>query len=121
MENEDYDQCGSVNNPTEGATRVDIGDITISQYNSWTLNATGIEWIDKTGITKLGTREGHDCIDSTVSAGGAGGNNIIVFASEATGTDRDPYLEVTTLNTAPSATFDNNFSGLGNRRCNGQL
>jgi len=88
----DYDQCGAISNPTEGATRIDIGSITIGAYNSWTLNATGLGWISKTGYTFLGLREGHDAINSAITFG----INRVKFAgSEATGTANDPYLDVT--------------------------
>lgn len=90
----DYDQCGAVDNPTEGATRIDLGNITASQYNVWTLNATGIGFISKTGFTKLGLREGHDAIDSPIS-GSNYWNRIKTRYSEYTGTGSDPYLSVT--------------------------
>jgi Salmonella virulence plasmid 65kDa B protein len=38
---EDFDQCGAINNPNEGATRIDLGSFTTSAYNTFTLNATG--------------------------------------------------------------------------------
>jgi len=91
---EDFDQCGAVDNPTEGATRVDLGSISTSAYNSWTLNATGRGWISKTGITKLGLREGHDCIDSPIAVNT---DNAMGFStSEDTSGTQDPYLDVTT-------------------------
>lgn len=91
----DYDTCGAVSNPTEGATRIDIGAITTSAYNTWILDATGISWI--TGAyAMLGIREGHDCINSPV-AGVLGAMSRIKFNDSAmTGTANDPYLDVTT-------------------------
>jgi len=92
----DYDQCGSVDNPDEGATRIDIGDITTSDWNTWTLNATGTSWISKTGYTKLGLREGHDCIDRAIDwTSGERYNGAYFRTSEYAGTDYDPYLEIT--------------------------
>ncbi|MCG2700708.1 hypothetical protein L6267_00900 [Candidatus Parcubacteria bacterium] len=92
---EDYDQCGAIDNPTEGATRITIANITTSAYNTWTLNATGRGWIDKTGWTKLGIREGHDATDTQpVNAGTT--YKVDGSTSEQTGTSQDPYLEVTT-------------------------
>jgi len=68
----DWNQCGdAATNPTEGATRVDISSTTANAWCNWTLNATGNGWISKTGITKLGLREGHDCINSTPVAANA--------------------------------------------------
>jgi hypothetical protein len=94
----DYNQCGSVNNPTEWATRIDLGSITISAYNQFTFNATGRAAVNKTGVTLLGTREGHDCIDNAIdptTGGGYGGVRLTVYDSSRTGTSEDPYLDVT--------------------------
>jgi len=104
----DYNNCGATDNPTAGATDLDItDDITDGVYNVWTLNATGLGWIKKsgesspcgsalTGWTCLGQREGHDVIDSAI-AGTPSVNSGFISArfSEFTGTDSDPYLAVT--------------------------
>ena len=98
LQNDDYIDCGAVNDPTEGATRVDATGITTSAYNNWTLDATGRGWIDKTGYTKLGLREGHDAIDSpltTPTGGGIERVTITVASSEDTSGTKDPYLDVT--------------------------
>lgn len=81
---EDFDQWGV----TEGATRVTM---TSNQYNTWTLNATGIGWISKTGYTMFGLRFKNDIEDFNPSTRVYRG----VYMSEYTGTDHDPYLEVT--------------------------
>jgi hypothetical protein len=94
LSNADYDQCGSVNNPTEGATRIDITNITTSAYSSFTLNVTGISWINKTGVSMLGVREGHDCIDSPLQPDADSGIDFSI--SEDTSGTQDPYLDVTT-------------------------
>lgn len=92
----DFDQCGAVNNPTEGATRIDLGSVSTSAYTAWTLDATGRGWISKTGFTLLGMREGHDAIDSPIDgSGGATQNRLTFSTSEETGTSQDPYLSVT--------------------------
>lgn len=100
----DYDQAGTVTNPTEGATRLDVSSgITTSAYNVWTLNATGLGWIKKvgqpsncgdhiTGWTCLGMREGHDAINDPPQVGGVG---MIGQYSETSGTSGDPFLTVT--------------------------
>lgn len=59
----DFDQCGSLNSPDEGATRVAHADFSLDTYKEIPLNATGLSWISKTGITKLGIREGYYDID----------------------------------------------------------
>jgi len=63
---DDFDQCGAITNPTEGATRKRIENFTTYQYNSLNLNTTGISWINKTGWTKLGVREGHDVLNHSI-------------------------------------------------------
>ena len=80
----DFDNCGSVSNPTEGATRVDIGNITTSAYNDWVLNSTGRGWIDKDTVnnTLLGVREGHDAINSAFVNSNNTGNAISINTSD---------------------------------------
>jgi len=90
----DYNNCGTVDDPTEGidaGDRYDISSYSTPAYVSFPLNATGLGWISKTGYTMLGCREGHDCIDSEV----AGHNRLRVYTSENSGTSEDPYLSVT--------------------------
>lgn len=94
LANGDFDQCGAINNPTEGATRIDIGSITTSAYNDFTLDATGRGWVNKTGVTKLGVREGHDCIDDP-TVGGTSKNSTDLATAETSGTTSDPKLVVT--------------------------
>lgn len=98
LEAEDFDQCGAINNPTEGSDKIDLGNITDGQYNIWTLNATGISWIKKTAAdpyTMLGVREGHDCLDHAYVGADGTNNSLYIQASEYTGIDQDPYLSVT--------------------------
>jgi hypothetical protein len=103
----DYDMCGAVSNPTQGATALDITAITTSAYNTFTLNATGVNWVTisggvstcgtTAGFTCLGLREGHDITNSEYLS--ASHNSITFSTSEETagetGTDQDPYLTVT--------------------------
>lgn len=101
---DDYDQCGdAIDNPTEGATRIDLGSISTGAYTDWTLNATGEGWVGKGAgsITKLGTREGHDAIDSAIT--GTNDNIIVGYFAEQTGTANDPKLVVNY--TVVSSTF----------------
>lgn len=91
----DYDQCGTVDTPTEGATRIDLSSgITTSAYNDFTLNATGLTWIEKTGVTKLCFREGHDALDSAFTGAGGAYNQIDYSAAESGMTTFDPKLTV---------------------------
>ena len=91
----DFDNVGdAIDNPTEGATRIDIGSVTTGAYNTWTFNATGRGWVSLTGVTRMGWREGHDAIDSTIGVPSI--TNEINFASADTaGTTQDPLLTVT--------------------------
>ncbi len=95
LANADFDQCGAVNSPTEGMTRVDIGDITTSAWTDWALNATALGWISKTDYTKLGLREGHDIVDDPYTTTNSQINTIAFRSVGYTGTDYDPYLAVT--------------------------
>lgn len=104
LDNDDFDEAGAADNPTEGIDVGDRGDISslpTSSYFEFPLNSTGISWISKTGTSLLGLREGHDvedvAIDCTASCYSSGGFGM----SESSGTSQDPYLEVTT-GAAPS-------------------
>lgn len=101
----DYDQVGAVNNPTEGATRIDISSISTGAYTTWTLDSTGRGWISKTGVSKLGWREGHDALDSPIANLGTTRDLIRVYTADQAGTSNDPKLVVvhTTANQAPTA------------------
>ena len=60
----DYDNVGT----TKGSADVDVDDIATRINYSWDLNSTGLGWINKTGTTFLGLREGHDLNNSSISA-----------------------------------------------------
>jgi hypothetical protein len=91
----DFDQCGAINNPTEGASRQAI---TAIGWITWTLNSTGRGWISKTGWTKLGVRGALD-MDDQVPSEGSQGNSVFFRTSEAV---NDPILEIT-YNEPPTA------------------
>ncbi len=97
--NNDFDNCGSIDNPTEGTdtgSRLDW-PTQMKNSNGWktlTMNATGIAAIDGEGITKLGIRELHDCLDSQLTVDGAN-IQFKAYASEQAGTGSDPYIEIT--------------------------
>lgn len=94
----DFNQCGSVDDPAEG---IDSGDrfdphddFTTSQYNDINLNSTGIGWIAKDGITKLGIRNMPDITDDDI---GSNRHNdyMNVGTADQSGTSKDPKLTVT--------------------------
>lgn len=65
-----------------------------SDYNEFTLNASGIAAINETGLTKLCIREyEHDYLDS--SPGAVAWQNHAMYFTDETGTVKDPYLEIT--------------------------
>ncbi len=104
LDSGDYDQIGSVDNPTAGASDTDITGITNNQYLTIALNSTGLGWISKTGYTKLGLREGHDAKDTPPAGNGLTG--IRIATADTSGTSQDPYLEITysiITNSAPTA------------------
>ncbi len=86
---------------------------TASAYNDFTLNASGISNISKTGISKFSTREWFEaqntqdeccdvggCFDSTNPTG------YTYYSADQTGTDNDPKLVITytpAANTTPTA------------------
>ncbi|PVV83520.1 hypothetical protein [Dehalogenimonas alkenigignens] len=64
---------------------------TTSGYNTITLDATGRNWINKTGTTKLGVFSSRDIAITTPT----GNEYVGVYATDQTGTDKDPLLTVT--------------------------
>jgi hypothetical protein len=85
----DYDQLGE----TKGSSDHDITGTPTNAYKEFTLNATGIGWINKGGTTQLGLREGHDLENLAYAVGTF--TRIRFAHSETTGTDKDPYLKIT--------------------------
>ena len=75
--------------------RKDLTSVSTSAYLDWTLNATGIASILKTGITKFGVREGHDIINSAVLDDAANvGDRLFASQADEAGTTQDPKLVV---------------------------
>lgn len=92
----DYNQCGAVNNPQELATRRDLGGLTGSGNNTWTLNSTGINLIEDNlqDYLKLGIRLGHDCLDHKFNGTFNNGNKIDLRPSEYSVASQRPLLTV---------------------------
>lgn len=101
----DYDNITTTEGIDSGE-RKDITGISTSAYLTFTLNATGIGWIAKSGIssncsatagiTCLGLREGHDNTNTSIAQTFSSYSSGIEFSSsEASGTSQDPYLSVT--------------------------
>lgn len=65
----DYPNFGALDNPVEGAPRIDVGDeLAIDLVKSWPLNASGLGWIDPAGWSIFGIRTGFD-VDNVWFAG----------------------------------------------------
>lgn len=92
----DFDGCGVVDNPTEGATRVDIGSVSTAAYLNLALDSDGLGWISKTSVSKFGIREGHDMIDSAYAGSNSTFNELSIATAEdsGAGTTQDPKLVV---------------------------
>jgi hypothetical protein len=99
LANEDFDLVGdAIDNPTEGSDRIDIGSLSTSAYNTFTLDADGLGYIDGSGVTKLGMREGHDVLDNQYAGSFCApwgcGNIVTASSAEAAGTSQDPKLVI---------------------------
>lgn len=98
----DYDNIGTIEGVDSG-DRKDISSIATGAYLSFTLNAVGRGWIAKSGqasncsntsgISCFGLREGHDLEGVAPDVEQYTGVNF--YASEQSGTSKDPYLSVT--------------------------
>lgn len=72
------------------------GSWTSGAYNAFTLNATGLAAVSKTGITRIGARESTYDITGTTPAWTSGTNvGVGIYFSDQTGSSNDPKLEVT--------------------------
>lgn len=83
----DYDQVGSTAQCDTAKTIASLS----SGYNDFTLNATGISNISKTGVSKFGGRIVERDVTSTAPTGA---NYAAIFAAEQAGTGSDPKLVV---------------------------
>lgn len=94
----DYDAL-TLNTPTEGATRV--SSFTNNTYMNFTLNASGLSWVSKTGISKYGIRFAGDIDDSSP---GARSYRSVAHAETAS-TTSDPKLAITHSTVASSNSY----------------
>lgn len=81
----------ALDSPTEGATRISFASLTTSAYNGNSLNATGLSWINKTGVSKFGLNEAEFDIDN-VDPDNLSYASFI--AADTAGTSTDPKLVV---------------------------
>lgn len=90
--NDDYDQFGT----TEFSTAVNVSSISDGSYTDFTLNASGISNISKTGVSKFGIRTVNDLSNSEPGTRAANYYSIVSWRSaDYTGTSSDPKLVIT--------------------------
>lgn len=89
---DDHDQVGS----TAGGTDTATTSFLAGSYYDWALNATGLTWVSKTGVTKLGIRHLCDVNDEEPDAPGSADDYNLMYANSAdtAGTTSDPKLVV---------------------------
>lgn len=85
----DYDQVASV---AQATARI-ISGLSTSAYNDWTLNATGLSSISKTGVTKFALRNSYDYNNTDPGISG-GYSRIDGIGADTSGTTQDPKLVV---------------------------
>lgn len=83
----DFDLFGT----TKQASDILISGITLSAYNDWTLNGTGIGNISLTGVTKFGLRTAQDISNTTPTLR----NDAYFNSADTGGTTTDPKLVIT--------------------------
>ncbi|MBU3969147.1 hypothetical protein KJ991_02975 [Patescibacteria group bacterium] len=87
----DYQQIGRTSFGS-----ITYASFTINQYNDITLNANGINNINKTGISKFSLQLGWDIDNSFTGTWTAFANSAMnIYSAEQTDTSQDPKLVVT--------------------------
>lgn len=87
----------TVDSPTEFVTRILVGSLSASQYNQYTINASGLSNIDShIGGTfwEVSYRSGRD-MDDVAPAPGTTIATVTVSTSDEGGTSQDPKLNIT--------------------------
>lgn len=77
------------------ATDITYANWTVGSYNNFTLNATGLGNISKTGISKFGFRIANDFDNSAPTWSSAAISRLTSRSADQTGTANDPKLSVT--------------------------
>lgn len=78
---------------TDGGSKTLASFSVANQYWTWTLNATGLTWINTTGFSKLGIISLGELNNTTPTGLNQLGGPW--YFSNNTGTSKDPYLSVT--------------------------
>lgn len=97
LANGDFDSGDfNVRNATKQSDVITNANWSTTAYNVFTLNATGLGNISKTGITKFGCKETtKDDPDTAPTFATSSIARLLANTSEFTGTTQDPKLEVT--------------------------
>jgi len=109
----DFDQCGSVDSATEGATRITFASLSTGQYNDWTLTSTGLGFISLTGISNFGLRTNYDLDDLEPSPNNANGSGIDNSFADEANTTQDPKCALTHSEASVGASTSIMLMGLG--------
>ncbi len=95
---DDIEMCGdALEDPTLGSEKYNLSIITPEQSFEMVLDESGMNWVNKSGFTKLCIREGHDIENIPIINNGNfwKSTGIAHYSIEANGTEKDPYLEIT--------------------------
>lgn len=95
----DIDNVGSI----AFATAIDLDTVSTTGYTDWTLNASGIANVSKTGVSKFAWRIGYDLNNTQPTYSAARVWSIYPYSADQTGTGSDPKL-VVEHSAPPSAT-----------------
>lgn len=90
MQNSDYENSGT----TRQATDLGFSTVDVSSYFDFTLNATGLASINKTGITKFAVRLVAELDTVSFSPGANKESSVFGYDSNNTGTSKDPKLVI---------------------------
>ena len=96
----DFDQCGDLNSPIEGMTRIPLSTFDAVNSNDFPLflqlNSNGLGFIQQGGITKLGIRISSD-IDNQEPTGTSAASDLITLATSEAANTTVPFLDIVTL------------------------
>ncbi|MEK6819533.1 MAG: hypothetical protein AABY10_06405, partial [Nanoarchaeota archaeon] len=88
---DDYNKIGNLTNATEISDRIDVTSISTGTWQKFTLNSAGRALVNKTGLTLLGMREGHDQLNISIASNV---NNQLSIITNEGGTNVS-YLNIT--------------------------
>lgn len=93
---------------TDGGSKTLASFSVANQYWTWTLNGTGLGWINKTGFTKIGLMSLNEINNTTPTGLNQLGGPW--YFSDNTGTSKDPYLTITYTTPVTTPKFFFNFN-----------